>query len=111
MPVDIIKIDQSFIKDIGEDEQDEELIRTILAISKTMSIEVIAEGTETLEQLSFLELNHVDSVQGYFFSKPLEAQKMTIALRSSISPYIEKFKHFEAYKNIDTTSVVKFISQ
>ena len=111
MPVDIIKIDQSFIKDIGEDEQDEELIRTILAISKTMSIEVIAEGTETLEQLSFLELNHVDSVQGYFFSKPVEEQKMTIALRSSISPYIEKFKHFEAYKNLNTTSVVKFIGQ
>jgi EAL domain-containing protein (putative c-di-GMP-specific phosphodiesterase class I) len=111
MPVDIIKIDQSFIKDIGEDDQDEELIRTILAISKTMSIEVIAEGTETLQQLHFLEKNQVDSVQGYFFSKPVEAQEINNILNSSTSPYSEKFKHFEAYKNLDTTSVVKFIGQ
>ena len=67
MPVDVIKIDRSFIKDIGMDEQDEELIRTILAISKTMSIGVIAEGAETVEQVDFLEKNQVDNIQGYFF--------------------------------------------
>ncbi len=98
MPVDIIKIDRSFIKDIGMDEQDEELIRTILAISKTMSIEVIAEGAETVEQVDFLEKNQVDNIQGYYFSKPIEAQAISEALNSKDELYEKQFKHFENHK-------------
>jgi len=98
MPVDIIKIDRSFIKDIGMDEQDEELIRTILAISKTMSIQVIAEGAETVEQLKFLDENQVDNIQGYYFSKPIQAQAISDALNSNDDIYKEQFERFEKHK-------------
>jgi len=98
MPVDIIKIDRSFIKDIGTDDQDEELIRTILAISKTMSIQVIAEGAETVEQLEFLEQNHVDNIQGYYFSKPILAQAISDVLNSKGDHYAEQFTRFEKHK-------------
>jgi len=98
MPVDIIKIDRSFIKDIGMDEQDEELIRTILAISKTMSIQVIAEGAETVEQLIFLEKNKVDNIQGYYFSKPIQEQAISDALNSKDNIFAEQFERFENHK-------------
>jgi len=98
MPVDIIKIDRSFIKDIGTDDQDEELIRTILAISKTMSIQVIAEGAETVEQLEFLEQNQVDNIQGYYFSKPILAQAISDVLNSKDAHYAEQFTRFEKHK-------------
>ena len=101
MPVDIIKNDSSFIKDIGKDEQDEEIIRTILAISKTMSIQVIAEGVETVEQLIFLEKNQVDNIQGYYFSKPIQAQAISDALNSNKNHYKEQFDCFEKRKAID----------
>ena len=101
MPVDVIKIDRSFIKDIGKDEQDEELIRTILAISKTMSIQVIAEGAETVEQLTFLENNQVDNIQGYYFSKPVEAQVVSDALNSNINLFKDQFDNFENHKSLD----------
>ena len=101
MPVDIIKIDRSFIKDIGMDDQDEEIIRTILAISKTMSIEVIAEGAETVEQLFFLEKNKVDHIQGYYFSKPIPAQAISDALNSKNKHYTEEFMHFENHKAVN----------
>jgi len=105
MPVDIIKIDRSFIKDIGTDEQDEELIRTILAISKTMSIQVIAEGAETVEQLIFLDENHVDNVQGYYFSKPIQAQAISEALNSRDNLYTKQFEIFENHKTGEATLV------
>ena len=98
MPVDIIKIDRSFIKDIGKDEEDEELIRTILAISRTMSIQVIAEGVETVEQLLFLQKNQVDNIQGYYFSKPIQAQAISDALTSNESSFKEQFGRFESHK-------------
>ncbi len=106
MPVDIIKIDRSFIKDIGKDEQDEELIRTILAISKTMSIQVIAEGAETVEQLIFLEENQVDNIQGYYFSKPIQAQVISDALNSGNNLYTDQFEHFENCKSTDVKSTL-----
>jgi len=98
MPVDVIKIDRSFIKDIGKDVQDEELIRTILAISKTMSIHVIAEGVETVEQLIFLEENHVDDIQGYYFSEPIRAQVLSDVLNNNDNLYKEQFELFENNK-------------
>jgi len=108
MPVDVIKIDRSFIEDIGRDAQDEELIRTILAISKTMSIEVIAEGAETVEQLMFLEKNQVDNIQGYYFSKPIQAQAVSDALTNSENLYKDKFEHFENHKKMSAKSAQHF---
>jgi len=104
MPVDVIKIDRSFIKDIGKDEQDEELIRTILAISKTMSIQVIAEGVETVEQLIFLEENQVDDIQGYYFSEPIRAQALSDVLNNNDNLYKEQFELLENNKAMHVKS-------
>ena len=104
MPVDVLKIDRCFIKDIGKDVQDEELIRTILAISKTMSIQVIAEGVETVEQLIFLEENQVNDIQGYYFSKPIRAQVISDVLNSNDNLYKEQFELFKKNKAMHVKS-------
>ncbi len=106
MPVDVIKIDRSFIQDIGKDVQDEELIRTILAISKTMSIQVIAEGVETVEQLIFLEENQVDDIQGYYFSEPLQAQALSDVFNSNDNIYKEQFEFLENNKTMHAKSIL-----
>ena len=80
LPLDILKIDRSFIKDIGVDDQDEELIQVILAVSNTMKLVTVAEGVESLEQLFFLSQRKCDLIQGFFFSKPLSVSEMEVLL-------------------------------
>ncbi len=70
-PVDILKIDRSFIRDIATDSSDAMLVEMILGLANKMHIAVIAEGVETAEQLAFLQKHHCQYIQGYFYSKPL----------------------------------------
>ena len=72
-PVDTIKIDRSFIKDIPGDKADEAITEAIIAMSKSLKIKVVAEGVETLEQLRFLGARGCDEIQGYYFSRPVPA--------------------------------------
>jgi len=74
--LDKIKIDRSFINEIGNT-RDNILIETIMTMSHSMNLAVVAEGIETLPQLSFLENIHCEYGQGYYFSKPLEARAIT----------------------------------
>lgn len=71
LPVDILKIDRAFIKDLMENSEDKSLVKTIIAIGKTLNLKVVAEGVEDKEQLSFLHSIECDYIQGYYFSKPL----------------------------------------
>ena len=71
-----------------------------------MSIQVIAEGAETVEQLIFLEKNQVDNIQGYYFSKPIQAQVISDALNSGNNPYKEQFEQFENRKSMDLKSAL-----
>ncbi len=88
LPFDILKIDRSFIKDIGVDAQNEELIRVVMAIAKAMNLEVIAEGVETKSQLAFLDDIDCDLIQGFYFSKPISASEFTLPLhQSTIAPH------------------------
>jgi EAL domain-containing protein (putative c-di-GMP-specific phosphodiesterase class I) len=73
LPVNKLKIDQSFVRDIGTDESDAAIIRSIIGLGHRLEMKVIAEGVETMEQLDFLRLRGCDEIQGYFFSRPLEA--------------------------------------
>ncbi|WP_051775212.1 sensor domain-containing protein [Paenibacillus tyrfis] len=73
-PIDIIKIDKSFIQDICKDDKDEVIISTIISMAHNLNLKVVAEGVETEEQLSFLQQERCDAVQGYYYSKPLPAQ-------------------------------------
>jgi len=76
-PLNVLKIDRSFVRDINTDEDDAAIVQAILAMSHRLNLEVIAEGVETSEQLSFLEENNCDRVQGYYFSKPLALENFS----------------------------------
>ncbi|WP_151671403.1 putative bifunctional diguanylate cyclase/phosphodiesterase [Nitrincola schmidtii] len=71
LPLDQIKIDQSFVRDIVDDPEDTVIIQTIIAMGQALSIEVIAEGVETEEQLSLLSAYGCHRYQGYLFTKPV----------------------------------------
>ncbi|KPB15074.1 sensor y box protein [Pseudomonas savastanoi] len=71
LPVDTLKIDQSFVQDATSDPNDAEIIRAIVAMAQSLNLNVIAEGVETPEQLAFLERVGCYNYQGYLFSEPL----------------------------------------
>ena len=77
LPLDNLKIDQSFVKELMSDRNDAAIIKVVLALGHGLKLRVIAEGVETLEQLQFLRAIKCDGAQGYFFSKPLPAQAVT----------------------------------
>lgn len=75
LPIDKLKIDRSFIKDIPQDKEDIAIVKTIIALAKNLSLELIAEGVETQEQVDFLVREGCVNIQGYFYSKPLSANE------------------------------------
>jgi EAL domain-containing protein (putative c-di-GMP-specific phosphodiesterase class I) len=80
-PVNTLKIDRCFIQDITTDRHDATISLAIIDLAHSLSLQVIAEGVETAEQIQFLKENNCDQVQGYFFSPPLPApefEKMLI---------------------------------
>ena len=70
-PIDVIKIDQSFVRDIGTNKVNESIIKTILTLAKNLEIYCVAEGVETREQLHFLTKQGCTNFQGYYFDKPM----------------------------------------
>lgn len=82
LPVDIIKIDKSFIRDIGADPNDAAIIIAIISMSHSLKLSVTAEGVETKEQLDFLTSNGCDCIQGYLFSHPLPGNNLADLLSS-----------------------------
>ncbi|MGX9133475.1 EAL domain-containing protein [Rummeliibacillus sp. JY-2-4R] len=70
-PIDIIKIDQSFIRDMDTDEKDRAIAKTIIHLAHSLGLDVIAEGVEKDEHVGFLKDHHCKKAQGFLFSKPL----------------------------------------
>ena len=75
-PINTIKIDRSFIRDVTEDADDAAIVSAIIAIAKSLQLDVVAEGVETNGQLEFVKEKGCASMQGYLFSKPLMAEDM-----------------------------------
>lgn len=76
-PLNTLKIDRAFIKDIHENEDDQEITRAIIAMGQSLKLATLAEGVETKEQLEILRSYGCDYVQGYYYSKPLPFEQMT----------------------------------
>ncbi|HSW93974.1 MAG TPA: EAL domain-containing protein [Gammaproteobacteria bacterium] len=82
IPLDRLKIDGSFIRHIHSPEDDEVIIRAIIAMAKNLNLEVLAEGVETTDQLNFLKKYDCDDIQGFYFSVPLTSEKIKEYLRN-----------------------------
>jgi diguanylate cyclase (GGDEF)-like protein len=85
-PVHKLKIDQSFVRDIGADRADTALVGTMVALAKQLKLTSVAEGVETKEQLAYLLEIGCDAGQGYFFSPPLGAAELTPLLGRAVPP-------------------------
>ncbi len=81
-PIDTLKIDQSFVRDVTTDADDASLVKAIIAMGHALQLNVIAEGVETPEQLAFLRQHGCDGMQGYSFSRPLPAEEIARLLQS-----------------------------
>ena len=83
-PIDALKIDQSFVRQIGTAGHDTAIVTAVIAMAKSLNLRIIAEGVETLEQLTFLQAHQCDEAQGYYFSRPVPAQQFASLLRTGI---------------------------
>jgi diguanylate cyclase (GGDEF)-like protein/PAS domain S-box-containing protein len=79
-PIDVIKIDKSFINDVASSVDGASLTRSIISMAESLHMTTVAEGVETEEQLSFLNTNRCDRMQGYYFSRPLPVGEMNALL-------------------------------
>ena len=75
-PIDCVKIDRSFIRDLPDNSDDIAITRSIIAMAHNMKLEIVAEGVETVEQLEFLQACGCEEIQGFLFSRPLPADAM-----------------------------------
>ena len=75
MPIDVLKMDREFIRNVDHEEKDQHLVALILDIAKSLKVIVIAEGVEREAQLQFLKKLGCEMVQGYYFSRPLPAKE------------------------------------
>jgi EAL domain-containing protein (putative c-di-GMP-specific phosphodiesterase class I) len=72
-PVDALKIDQSFVRQISSADDDTPIVAAVIAMARSLKLRVVAEGVETFEELAFLQARQCDEAQGYYFSRPLPA--------------------------------------
>jgi len=82
-PIDVIKIDRSFVLQMITNPEQKAIVRAILAMSHSLNMQVVAEGVETIEQAQFLRDEGCDLLQGYLFSKPIPAADATLLLIKS----------------------------
>jgi diguanylate cyclase (GGDEF)-like protein/PAS domain S-box-containing protein len=87
-PIDVLKIDQSFVRDLSTDEGDASVVSAVISLGKSLHMRVVAEGVETLEQVTFLEQHGCPEAQGYYFNRPMPAASVPGLLRGKSSkPY------------------------
>ncbi len=82
LPIALIKIDKSFVQDLGHSGDAEHIIRAIISLAHSLQISVVAEGVETDAQLSFLRQQQCDDIQGYYFARPMPWQDLVTFLQN-----------------------------
>lgn len=92
LPVDTLKIDQSFMENLLEENDDASIISATIAMAQKMGLTVVAEGVSTIGQLRFLEANQCDEAQGYLFAYPCPAHEFEPFLRAHLSTPVAGFK-------------------
>jgi diguanylate cyclase (GGDEF)-like protein/PAS domain S-box-containing protein len=83
-PIDTIKIDRSFVRDLPDDSEDKAIAEAIISMGKALGMTVVAEGVETAEQETFLRDHACDEMQGFLFSKPVPPQQLADLLRAAL---------------------------
>jgi len=83
LPVDKLKIDRAFINELPHDDEDIAIVRAIIALSKSLNLSVIAEGVENQQQVDFLISENCEEIQGFFFAKPMPADKIEALLTNN----------------------------
>ena len=81
LPLDQIKIDQSFVRDITIDRSDQEIVRTIIAMAQSMNLSIIAEGVETEQQRQLIANRGCTNYQGFLFGRPVPIEEFETLLR------------------------------
>ena len=87
-PIDALKVDQSFVRDLTTDADDASVVSAVIIMAKSLHMRVVAEGVETRDQWTFLKKHKCSEAQGYLFSRPLQAQGFADLLRTSAVPAI-----------------------
>ena len=83
-PIDTLKIDQSFVREISTSPDEAILVTTVISMARSLKLLVVAEGVETPEELAFLQAHQCDEAQGYYFSRPVLPQQLARLLESGI---------------------------
>jgi len=83
-PVDAVKIDQSFIRQISTTGDDTTIVKAVIGMARGLKLQVVAEGVETLEELAFLRAYRCDEAQGYYFSRPVPAEQFAMLLKNGV---------------------------
>ncbi len=86
LPIDTVKIDKSFVSEIPDSEEDTNIAKAIIAMAQSMNLSLIVEGVENVRQLNFFRSQGVNLVQGYLFSKPVDASEILKMLESQTLP-------------------------
>jgi EAL domain-containing protein (putative c-di-GMP-specific phosphodiesterase class I) len=89
-PIDILKIDRSFVADSTTNKDDQEIIKMIIAMARNLGIDAVAEGVETKEQQDFLSQHGCHMMQGYYFGRPMPATEFETVLHTKGTAYEEK---------------------
>ncbi len=94
LSIDTLKIDQSFVRQSGANPGETAIASAVIGMGRNLNLRVVAEGVETLEELAFLQAQHCDEAQGYYFSRPVPAEQFAELLQTGISKTaLEAFGH------------------